>query len=206
MEALLQMFNTVLDWLYFGLISPAFQLLGQGLEFVLVKPLAVLHVPVTTQVVLFAMLTALLSFAIRHILKVDVLNRKFTKEFIEKRKKQKNISLLRDWKSRDAMYRATDRDLDEDFNTYLAQRYGHFVMTYLLPVLLILAWLNNVFSSDKMMSLYGRPYLVDLAGNGGNIEGLSVTFVFLVSYAVCLFIGFRIKKIRANNEVVGIHH
>ena len=205
MEGMLQILNAVLDWLYFGLISPAFQLLGQGLEFILLKPLAFLHVPVAVQVMLIALLTTMLSMAIRHTLKVDSKNLKFKKEFIAKRKKQQDLRLISDWKSRETLYRSTDRDLDEDFNTHLAYRYSQYVMIYLLPMFLILAWLNTVFSGEKLTMLYGSPYVIPLAGNNSGVEGLSVTFVFLVSYVVSLVIGFQLIKFRGR-KVFSPHH
>ncbi|MGW8161247.1 MAG: hypothetical protein ACWGN1_03280 [Desulfobulbales bacterium] len=195
MEGLLQSITALLDWLYFGLISPLFKLLGKGLEHILLSPLAFFHIPLSVQIVLFAVLTAMLSFAIRHQLKVDMKHRKFRKKFLAKREKQQDIKLVSDWKSRDAMYRLTDEELDEDFNTHLAHHYSQFVMIYLLPLFLVLAWLNSVFSPEKLTKLHGSSYVITLGDKASGIEGLSVTFIFLISYAISLIIGFQIKKL-----------
>ena len=194
MEGLIDILNNVLDWLYYGLVSPLFRGLGQGLEYIVLKPLAYIHMPIAAQVIVCAVLTAVLSFFIRRKLKVEERCRAFSDEFLAKRRQQENIRLLRDWKSRDAMYRSTDRDLDEDFNIHLAQRYSQFVMIYLLPIFLVLAWLNSILSGEALTEMHGSPYLVPLPENSSGVEGLSVTFIFLVGYFVSLVIGFQAKK------------
>jgi hypothetical protein len=88
----------------------------------------------------------------------------------------------------------TDDELNDDFNTYIAQHYGRYVLVYLLPILLMLAWLNSIFDEQALQELVGMPYVLPAPQNSFGVEGLSVTFIFLATYIVSLVIGFRIKK------------
>lgn len=200
----MRLINFIFDGLYYGIIEPFFIFLARVLEVILLEPLNYFQVPVILQIMLLAMFTALISFAIRHKLKVDMHTRQFRKEFIAKREKQKNIDMLGDWKSRDTMYRFTDKELDEDFNVHLAHRYSQFVMSYLLPLFLVLAWLNSVFSAEKLTLLHGTPFVVSLGINSPGIQGLSVTFVFLVSYSISLLAGFQLKRIASEKKALGV--
>jgi hypothetical protein len=49
--------NHMLDYLFYGCISPLFQFIGRLLSLVLIKPLAWLQVPVWLHVILLALLT-----------------------------------------------------------------------------------------------------------------------------------------------------
>lgn len=186
MERLLQTLLSFIDQVYFSMVDPCFRFIGQGLESILLKPLDLLHVPLFLQVVLVAGLTASGSFFIRRSLKVSEKELDFKKSFTAKKEKQQNIDLLGDWKTRDAFYRATDHELDDDFNIYLAQRFAHHTMVYLLPIFLVLFWLDNVLPVSELVRRNGMPFLVSLPGNSYEVQGLPVTFVFLAAYVAIL--------------------
>ncbi len=186
----------LLDWLYYGVIAPFFRFLSQTLTLIFLKPLEMLGVPVGLQVALIAVLTAVLAFRIRSWLRVEEKVREFNERFAEKRKAQQDLQLISDWKSRDALYRATDEELNHEYNTFLAYHYARYVLVYLLPIFLILAWLNNYFSEPWLIARFGKPFVILLPDNRLGAQGLSVTFIFLLVYVVSLIIGFRIKKYR----------
>ncbi|BCO08638.1 hypothetical protein GF1_10140 [Desulfolithobacter dissulfuricans] len=186
----------LLDWLYYGVIAPFFRFLSQTLTLIFLKPLEMLGVPVGLQVALIAVLTAVLAFRIRSWLRVEEKVREFNERFAEKRKAQQDLQLISDWKSRDALYRATDEELNHEYNTFLAYHYARYVLVYLLPLFLILAWLNNYFSEPWLIARFGKPFVILLPDNRLGAQGLSVTFIFLLVYVVSLIIGFRIKKYR----------
>lgn len=188
--------NRLLDWLYFSLIAPLFHLLGKLLSLVLLKPLELIHTPIWLQVCLLAVLTAIFAFWFRGILRVDEKVKRFNTMFAEKRKKQQDFQLISNKHSRNAMYRATDDDLNNVYNTYLASHYARYVLIYLLPIFLILAWLNSVYSDTFLTRQFGIPFVLQVPENGFGVQGLSVTFVFLFTYVVSLIIGFRIRRYR----------
>ena len=186
LDAFLQNILLILDWLFESIVSPVFLLAGRGLELLMLKPLDALHAPVVWQLILAAVITALLSRYLRTLFRVEQKEQEFKEKFSAEKAKQQDIKLLEDWKTRDEFYKACDQELDEDFNTYLAQRIGRYVGVYLLPLFLVLFWLNSVFSTQELLSRNGSPFVVSLSGWSLGIEGLNVTFVFLVAYVFSL--------------------
>ena len=186
MDILIQKLTFGLDWLFESILGPFFSLLGSGLELLFLKPLEVVHVPISGQIIIAAVATALFSRLLRRLLKVEEKEKLFKEKFTAQRTQQKNIDLLKDWKTRDSLYRFTDKEIDEDFNTYLAQRFARYMQIYMIPLFLILHWLNTVFSAEQLISLQGSPYLVDYTDMGWSVQGLNVTAVFLLSYIISL--------------------
>ncbi len=191
--------NRSLDWLYFGVITPFFRGIGWLLSLVFIRPLAWMHTPIWLHVALLGTLTAVFSLQIRRLLGVDEKVAKFNAMFAEKRRRQKNLQFIPDKYSREALYRVTDDELNNDFNTYLANHYARYVTVYLLPVFLILAWLNTVFSDSFLRHVVGIPYAIGVPANRFDIQGLTVTAVFLLSYIVSLMVGFFVKRKTTEN-------
>jgi uncharacterized membrane protein (DUF106 family) len=187
------------DWLYQILVGPFFAGIGRGLEWLVLRPLDSLHASIALQIVVVAVLTGLLSLVIRRLLRAEEKDRAFRKIFAAKKAEQQDIDLLPDWKTRDVLYRTTDRDIDEDFNTYLSQRFSRHVAVYLLPIFLALYWLNSVFPADELLRRIGAPYAIPLPANRYGLEGLPVTFVFLAAYVTALFCLFQARKFQRNN-------
>ncbi len=183
-----------LDWLFAAIVFPVFAGMAQGLDLLLLRPLNLLHVPIALQTVIIAVLTGCLSLAIRALVKVEKKEAQFKERFLEKRSSQQNLELISDWKTRDSFYRSTDSDIDEDFNTYLAQRFARHTASYLLPIFLVLYWLENALPTEKLRELVGVPYALPLPTNRYDIEGLSVPFIFLLAYAAGLICLFKARK------------
>ena len=186
--------NSFLNGLYYGLIAPFFRFCARVLTLLLIRPMTLLHLPPWLQVCVIAVLAGLFAFWMRGLLRVDERVREFNRRFAEKRRQQQELRHIPDKYSRDALYRTTDEELNEEYNTFLAYHYARYVMIYMLPLFLILAWLNSVFSAPWLMARYGRPYLVALPPNSFGIGGLSVTFLFLLCYILTLVVGFRIQR------------
>jgi uncharacterized membrane protein (DUF106 family) len=191
--------NQILDWIYFGIITPVFRLIGWLLSLVFIKPLAALHTPIWLHVAILGLLTAAFSHYVRHLLRVDEKVARFNELFAEKRRRQMDLQMIPDKYSREALYRVTDDELNSDFNSYLANHYARYVTVYMLPIFLILAWLNRVFSSSVLVARYGVPYVVSVPENRFGVQGLSVTAIFLLTYIVGLITGFFLKKKRKKN-------
>ena len=186
--------NRILDWLYYDCIAPLFQLMGRLLSLVLIQPLALLHTPVWLHVIFLAVLTACFSFFLRHLLKVEEKVQRFNALFAKKRERQQDLQLISDKYSREALYKVTDDDLNSDFNTYLAHHYARYVTVYMLPIFLILAWLNTVFTETYLLDVLGHPFVLNVPENSFGVTGLSVTFIFLLTYVLSLIVGFQVVR------------
>lgn len=190
--------NDILDAIYFGVVTPLILFVRNLLNRVFLDTLSFLHVPPAIQVMLIACLTALLAFALRRWLKVDEKVQRFRQAFAARHQERDNIALVKDWKHRDLMYNSVDQGLDEDFNTYLAQHYFRYVLIYLLPLFLILAWLNGSLDEQVLPTAGGQPYLLLLPSHPLGMQGISVTLLFLLTYIFCLVIGFWLRKRRTH--------
>ena len=197
---MLDMLNDLTGRLYYGLIAPLFAFFVSFLNVVFVKPLMFLHFPLWLHISLLGVLTALLSLYLRKRLHAEEKSREFNTVFAEKRRRQHDLQLITEKHSREALYKATDEELNDDFNTYLAHHYARYVMIYLLPVFLVMAWLNSVFSESMLLSRLGHPFVLKVPANSFGISGLSVTSVFLLTYVLCLIIGFQILRRRKRGK------
>jgi len=194
MNVIVEKIIGLFDWLYQALVGPFFAGIGWGLEWLVFRPLDSLHASVALQIVVVAVLTGLISLVIRRLVRSEEKDKAFRKAFAEKKAEQQNIDLLTDWKTRDLLYRTTDQDIDEGFNTYLAQRFSRHVAIYLLPIFSALFWLNGAFPADELLRRVGAPYVVVLPANGYGVDGLTVSFIFLLSYILALICLFQVRK------------
>lgn len=169
-----------LDILYFSVVDPFFRLLGKCLELFIVVPLDSIHAPPACKVAAAAVLTSLISINLRRRFRVTDKERHFKQVFTEKKEQQRQLELLSDWKSREALYRVTDKEIDEDFNTYLAGRYVAYVAIYLLPVFLMLHWTHVI--------LPGSPFVIPLPSRPFGLDGISIQLLFLTVYLMGLLL------------------
>lgn len=197
----MEVFNRLLDWLYYDCIAPLFQLVGRLLSLIFIQPLVMLHVPLWLHVIILAVLTACFSFFLRRVLKVEQKVKHFNALFAEKRRRQQDLQLISDKYSREALYRVTDDELNSDFNTYLAHHYARYVTVYMLPLFLVLAWLNTMFTETVILARTGRTFVLNVPANSFGIPGMSVTSLFILTYVFCLILGFQILHRRSRRSV-----
>lgn len=186
MEKLWQTLSALLDSLFFGIISPAFVLLGQGLELFLLRPLQLLQVPSALQVLWIGIVAAALSLVLRRLMRAEEKDAAFRSAFLAKKGQQDDLHLISDWKSREKFAKAIDDDIDEDFNSYLAGRFARYGIIYLLPIFFTLYWLGN--------TILDGPFLIVFPSEPYGIQGLSLNFIFLFSYCLSLFIYFKLGR------------
>ncbi len=191
--------NAILDWLYYDCVDPLFQLVARLLSLILIQPLVALHMPLWLHVIFIAILTACFSFFLRRLLNVEQKVKHFNALFTEKRRRQQDLQLISDKYSREALYRITDDDLNSDFNTYLAHHYARYVTVYMLPLFLVLAWLNTMFTEAVILARTGRAFVLNVPANSFGIPGMSVTSIFLFTYVCCLILGFQILRRRSRH-------
>ncbi len=185
MERLLTTISSVLDFLYFELISPGFALIARGLDMLFIQPLQFLQLPPVLQIMWVAFLSCLLSMAIRRLLRVEEKEAAFKQMFASKKDAQKDLHLISDWKSRETFAKTIDNDIDNDFNSYLAERFARHGMVYLLPIFLSLFWLENVLYTGILF------YVPE---NRFGIQGIYPQFVFLLTYCFVLITYFKVRR------------
>jgi len=198
-EQFLKTISTILDFLYLEVISPVFLLIAQGLDLLIIQPLQLLQIPAALQVMVIAMLTGALSMGIRQLLKVEEKERVFKESFTRKKEAQDDLRLISDWKSRETYAKTIDDDIDQDFNSYLAERFARHGMVYLLPIFLSLFWLENAIEPSGI--------LFYLPENSYGIQGIYQQFVFLLTYCIFLVCYFRLRrKKRASVKISQVHN
>ena len=190
----MQIVNTILDSIYYGILQPLFLGIRDFLDFVFLDSLSALSISKSTQVVVVAVCTVLLVFCLRSLLKVEAREKAFREKFTAQRAERDTIGIIPDPRSRDALYTSADQSIDEDFNTYLAQHYFRYVLIYLLPLFLVMAWLNSSLDEAVLPVVSGHAYLFLLPSKPLGMEGVSVTLLFLLSYIFSLMVGFQLKK------------
>jgi len=174
----MELLLTLADALFVYVITPLFRGAGEGLAWLVLKPLALLHAPTWAQVVIVAGGTVAVSRFIRRLLRVEEKEAAYRRAFAEKKAQQAPLASLPDWKVRDALYRASDQEIDEGFNEYLAMRFAWYGLMHLLPIFLTLFWLERYLAPV----LPAENMVVVFSGNSGEVRGLSVPAVFLAVY------------------------
>ncbi len=180
---------------YEQFMDPLFFLLGQGLNSLILQPLVFLQFPVSLQIAVSGFIFSVLSIILRHVLKVREHDMDFRREFSKRHAIQKDISLVSDWKLKSMMYDYSDDELDEIFNTYMAQKYVRYTAVYLMPLFTGEIWMNATFSPDKLYDIHGSTFALPIPGSPFGIHGLTVSSLFLVSWLVGLVINSWIARI-----------
>jgi len=192
MDTLLEFFMSLLDTLFYSLISPAAVKLGNVMELLLLEPLELLHVPPILQIGAIGVLTAALSLVLRKLLKSAEKDEEFRTRFSAKKAQQEELHRLGNWQVEEKLRKTIDDDIDEDFNTYLAGRFARYGIAYLLPIFMVLYWLQAVTD-------YEAVAVFPSAGSGESV--MPVMVVYLVFYGVALALGFR--KIKQKKQQTG---
>jgi len=200
----MELLNSILDFLFYRGIQPLLLFILNAFDFVFLGTLSILCIPYSGQVVIIAIGTVLFAFSLRKWLNVEAKEKVFRKKFVAQKAERDTISIVPDKKNRDAMYTSADQSIDEDFNTYLAQHYFRYVLIYLLPLFLVMAWLNNSLNEKVLTTVSGQSYLFLLPNHPMGMEGVSVTFLFLISYIIALIIGFQVKRIFFKKKKISI--
>lgn len=190
----MQIVNTILDAIYYGMLQPLFLGAKVLLDFVFLDSLALLSISKSGQVIVVAVCTVLFAFLVRRLLAVEVKEKVFRVKFAAQKAERDTIGIIPDPKNRNALYTSADQSIDEDFNTYLAQHYFRYVLIYLLPLFLVMAWLNNSLDESVLPVVSGQAYLFVLPSHPLGMQGISVTLLFLSSYIISLIVGFQLKN------------
>lgn len=199
----MQLINTILDSLYYGIIQPVFLGMGAVLDRIFLETLSFLNVSYAGQVAIVAICTVLFAFGLRSLLKVESKEKIFQKRFLAQKAERDTIGIVSEYKKRDALYTSVDQSIDEEFNTYLAQHYFRYVLIYLLPLFLVMAWLNSSLDEHVLPSISGQVYLFFLPSQPLGMQGVSVTLLFLLVYVISLIVGFQIMK-RFRKKQLGV--
>ncbi len=189
-----------LDILFVRVIAPIFSAIGTLLYLILLKPLELLQLPIFLQVLIIGGLTGILSIYIKKMLRVTEKEQAFFEKFEKMKAVQKNFDLMEDWKARKVLYEASDKEIDEEYNTFIAQKFSHFGMVYLLPIFLTLFWLDTVYPASRLEALNGLPYTIIFPSQPFGLPGLSVPVTFFIGYIFVHLAWSRINKKRNKNR------
>ncbi len=184
-EAIIEALSRFADLLFFKIISPLFASLGQLLDLVILGPMRIVHAPVALQIIVVAVLAALFSLLLRRLVGVEAKEQAFRQTFVAQRAQRDELHQIEDWKIREQLTKTMDNEIDEEFNTYLAGRFARYGMVYLLPLFLLLFWLDNSV---------GTQISVTVPGLFEEEKQLPSLVVFLISYLASLMVFFQIRK------------
>ncbi len=183
-----------LDLLFINVVAPVFSIIGKILHIFLIKPLDLLQLPIFLQIMIIGALTAILSIFIKKTLRVREKEEAFFKKFEKMKAVQKNFDLMEDWKTRKVLYEASDKEIDEEYNTFIAQRFANFGMVHLLPIFLTLFWLDTVYPASYLEAINGLPYTLVFPSQPLGLPGLSVPVTFFIGYLSVHLLWGRIQK------------
>ncbi len=191
----MQTYHDILDFIFYRVIYPVLLFIRQIFDGIFIGSMSLLSIPYSYQVVIIAICTVCFAFALRKWLDVEAKEKIFRTKFVAQKAKRDDIAIVPDKKDRDAMYTSADQSIDEDFNVYLAQHYFRYVLIYLLPLFLVMAWLNDSLNEQVLITISGHSYLFLTPSHPMGMEGVSVTLLYLLSYVFFLIVGFQVKKL-----------
>ena len=187
---MLQTLLDTLNWLWLNVVAASAMPLGEGLYGLTIAPLSRIGVPPFFQILFIGFLAAGISFGLKKWLKIEEKEALFQSRISKKQEIQKYLPALKDWKLKKVLLEATDEDIDEIYNTYIAYKFSWFGMVYLLPIFLTLFWL------DWLPDFSGPRFLVEFPENSLGIPGLSVPATFFLGYLPGLMVLHRMKRRR----------
>ncbi len=191
-----------LDWLMYGVLTPLFSSISHFLQVIIITPLEAIGAPLWLQVTLVALLTAGISIFIRKLLRVDEKEAAFQKAFMERKKAQELIQQIDDWKKQSVLYDASDKELDEKFNEYLAQRFARYGLTYLMPVFFALFWLDHIPSVVRLKEETGAAFVIAFPSAVKGVSGISLPLLFMTVYLLVIFSYFKFRPKRTIEEAI----
>ncbi len=177
----------------YGVLTPLFSSISHFLQVIIITPLEAIGAPLWLQVVLVALMTAGISIFIRKLLRVDEKEAAFQKAFMERKKAQELIKEIDDWKKQSVLYDASDKELDEKFNEYLAQRFARYGLTYLMPVFFALFWLDHIPSVVRLKEETGAEFVIAFPSAVKGVSGISLPLLFMTVYLLVIFIYFKFR-------------
>ncbi len=184
-------FLRFLDLIFYEIISPFFHFIGHILDVVILGPLRFVNAPPMVQMVLVAMLTAIFCFFLRHLFQVEKKEHAFQKVFLKQKAQRDELHHINNWKTREQLAKTMDNEMDERFNTYLADRFVRYGLVYLLPMFLILFWVENSIGTQAVIilpAIFKSPL------------SLPSLVIFLTSYLITLIILFKKCKQRLKSQ------
>ncbi len=185
-----------LDWLMIGVLTPLFSTASHFLQVLIITPLDAIGAPLWMQVTLVALLTAGISLFIRKLLRVDEKEEAFRQAFLARQQAQELIKEIDDWKKQSVLYDASDSELDEKFNEYLAQRFARYGITYLMPVFFALFWLDHIPSVVRLKEETGAVFVISFPSPVRGISGISLPLLFMTVYLLVIFLYFKFRPRR----------
>ena len=195
MDDILREINRIADIIFGSIIMPVFSAFSTILCMVITDPMTRAGIPVALQITTVAAVISAVSIILRQLTGMERHEKAFHQEFRTHISCQKDMAKLSDWKIKKLMFEASDNELDETFNEYIAAKYVRYTTVYLLPIILGEIWLNHVFDDSRLIEINGAAWVLPLPYNSFGLEGLSVSAMFLIAYLFFLFLFFFTRRI-----------
>ncbi|MBW2602989.1 MAG: hypothetical protein JRE28_01565 [Deltaproteobacteria bacterium] len=85
--------------------------------------------------------------------------------------------------------------LNKVYYDYFFEGLLNSIPTKYLPILLMLAYVNEAFKSDRLLETFGRDYIFKFANFDGNVINISAVFWFVLSMLLVYLIWFLVEKL-----------
>lgn len=85
--------------------------------------------------------------------------------------------------------------LNRVYYDYFLEGLLNNILTMYLPILLLLAYVNEAYSTSNLLKLFGREYVVKLRNFGGEQIAIGAAFWFVVSLVLIYLGWFLVKKL-----------
>jgi hypothetical protein len=92
--------------------------------------------------------------------------------------------------------------LNRVYYDYFLEGLLNNILTMYLPILLLLAYVNEAYSTNNLLKFFGREYVVKLRNFGGEQIAIGAAFWFVLSLVLIYLSWFIVKKIYSTAKKV----
>ena len=143
--------NDFLGRLFENVVLPGFRTAAEFMDAVILGPLQAAGIPSTAKITIIGLLTWAVSSFLNRLLRMERQSQEFRTTFTkEKDDWTAAVAAAPNPESRSTMLGLRDSSLDHLYNNYLAGLFVRNGVAYLLPVLLVLLWLDSSIPAAQM--------------------------------------------------------
>lgn len=126
---------------------------------------------------------------------------KLEKEFIHWYKIRKEALEYEDHEKAKCLAKNVDQaKLNRVYYDYFFERLMNSLITSYLPLLSMLAYVNEAYRSENLLRLFGREYILKFKTSSGNVIKVGAVFWFVISYLLINVVWFLIKTVYSRHQ------
>lgn len=91
--------------------------------------------------------------------------------------------------------------LNKVYYDYFFEGLLNSIPTKYLPILIMLAYVNEAFKPEKLLEIFGRDYILKFANFNGNVIKISAVFWFVMSMLLVYLIWFLVEKLYSKQKM-----